>query len=124
MGVVGFDVAVEAAEGLRDVLDDGRGPLVRGSEREQRLAEMAHDSRVPLTLLDLVLEGVEHGHEGTEALKREAVEPLLQRREPRDGLLVVLHVDCHGAPLRGRWALAAAPSSRAAAGWAGAWACP
>lgn len=99
------DVAVEASEGLRDVLDGGHGERVHRGECKECLTEVTHDVRVGVALLHLVLDGVQHGGEGPEALKMEAVEPLFQRLDPRDGLLVVLHGDVQHAPLLRRWVL-------------------
>ncbi len=89
-------MAVEEPEGLRDVLDHGGGPAVHSGECEQRIAEVADDRRMPFALLDLVLEGVEHGRECTESLKMEATEPLLEFGDPGHRLLVVLVGDSHG----------------------------
>lgn len=93
---------MQAAEGLRDVLAGGQRKLVGRGEREQRFAQMAQDGWIRLALLDLVLDGVEDRREGAEAFIREAAgEPLFQRLDPRDGLLVVLHGEFHGAVLLG-----------------------
>lgn len=81
--------------------------MVGRREGEQGLAQMAQDGRIRLALLDLVLDGAEDRREGAEAFIREAAgEPPFQRLDPGDGLFVVLHVEFHGAPLLGRWALA------------------
>lgn len=99
-------VAVQASEGLGDVLDGRRREMVGGGEGEQCLAERAQDGRIRLALLDLVLDGVEDRREGAEAIIREAAgEPPFQRFDPLDGLLVVLHGDLDHAPLLDRWVL-------------------
>jgi len=88
-------MAVEEAESLRDVLDHGGGPAVHGGDGQQRVTQVADDGRMPLALLHLVLEGVEHGGECTETLKLEATEPLLELGDPGHSLLVVLVGDWH-----------------------------
>lgn len=95
-------VAVQATEGLRDVLAGGQRKVVGRGKREQRLAQVAQDGRIRLALLDLVFDGVEDHREGAEAFSREAAgEPPFQGLDPGDGLLVVVHGGFHGALLLG-----------------------
>lgn len=84
-------MALEPAEGLGDVPDEGNIELMGRCERLEGLALVRHDRGVPVTLIDLIFEGVAYRCVRGEAFRREvAVESLFQRRDPDHGLTVVI----------------------------------
>lgn len=63
---------MEQTQGLGDVLDEGDVKLMRPGQRQQRLAQVPHHARLPLTLLDLILQGVQDRRIRAEPLRRQA----------------------------------------------------
>lgn len=70
---------MQFAQCLRELLDGAGLELVHGGEREQRVAEVAHDAGIAVALLDVIFDGVDDAGEMAEPIKTEAGESPLQR---------------------------------------------